>query len=77
VTLVVPVFHGDQYESRDLLAAIERNCQCVYDDAGVRTTTCGAHHLLLHDQRALDGILFERRRRECLEREEGIRNGED
>jgi hypothetical protein len=50
------IFHGDNAECAALLAALERNCDCK---EGVR---CSAHQLL-DSQRALDGLLCERKRR--------------
>lgn len=74
-----PTIPGTEEEARALLAAIENHCQCVYNEAQERTALCAAHTMLLSDKRAINGLLFERRRRECLEREEGIitTNGED
>jgi hypothetical protein len=53
------IFHGDTAECSALLAALERNCECK---EGVR---CSAHRLL-DSQRALDGLLCERKRRLTL-----------
>jgi ATP-dependent protease HslVU (ClpYQ) peptidase subunit len=53
------IFHGSTAECSALLAALERNCECK---EGVR---CSAHQLL-DSQRALDGLLCERKRRLTL-----------
>lgn len=65
-----PVWHGTQEESAALVNAIARNCNCQFGLMGVRTSTCPPHHMLIEDQRALDGLLFMRRRAEKLLLEE-------
>ncbi len=57
-----PIFHGSQQETVDLLGAIARNCGCRYGVMGVKTSTCAPHSMMVSDQRALDGLVFERRR---------------
>jgi hypothetical protein len=64
------VWNGTQAESLDLAAAINRNCTCQYGLDGERTMTCAPHHMLIDDQRALDGLLFFRRIAERLKLEE-------
>lgn len=57
------VFHGTRAETDALLLAIAHNCECRFNGVmGARTSTCGPHEMLAHDQRALDGLVFERRR---------------
>ena len=56
----VVVWHGTQSESYELLDAIKHNCGCIIGLDGVQTQ-CSAHSMLLHDQRALNGLLFDRR----------------
>jgi hypothetical protein len=67
------IFHGTQNESSDLLSAITRHCTCAYGAMGARTSTCAAHAMLTNDQRALDGLVFERRRWEALSPQAGLR----
>ena len=64
------IWHGTQQESQDLLNAIARNCTCEYGLMGMRTVTCPPHTMLTEDQRALNGLLFARRIRQCLIRQE-------
>lgn len=66
------VFHGDGAEQDALLTALERNCGCSVNGAGVRTVTCSAHRMLLEDQRALDGLLAYRHLSDRLKAEEGL-----
>ncbi|HEY3060340.1 MAG TPA: hypothetical protein VGL99_15375 [Chloroflexota bacterium] len=55
------VFHGTEQETSYLLRAIERNCNCRRALTGQLAEMCGAHRMLLDDQRALNGLLFARR----------------
>jgi hypothetical protein len=65
------VFQGDGTEQSDLLAALERNCTCVYNDTtGVRTYHCPPHVAFTTDQRFSDGLLWERHRRASILDEE-------
>jgi hypothetical protein len=64
------VWHGTQQESFDLVNAIARNCTCEFGLMGVRLATCAPHRMLTEDQRALNGLLFARRMKERLQREE-------
>jgi hypothetical protein len=57
---------GTPKESRDLANAIANNCTCTYTPSGTRRTICAPHHMLIRDQRALDGLLFIRSIRERL-----------
>jgi hypothetical protein len=65
-------FHGTQDETRELMEAIARNCECQFDEAGAVVNLCHPHKMLLTDQRALDGMLVMRVNRHYLLREEGI-----
>ncbi len=56
-----PIFHGTPEEIALLLAAVARYCECGYGLMGVRISTCGGHTMMVSDQRALDGLVFERR----------------
>ena len=63
-------FHGTDAEKYALLAALDHNCVCVYDEAsGAVTARCAAHKLL-EDQKTLNGLLFDRRIAERLLEEE-------
>jgi len=64
------VWRGTQAEANRLLAAVEANCQCVYEASGTRTTTCKPHEMMTLDQKILDHLLFIYRERECLMRRE-------
>jgi hypothetical protein len=54
-------WNGNEAESFDLLASMQRHCACQFNTAGARTTTCAPHDALVHSQRFLDGLLFARR----------------
>lgn len=61
------VWHGTDEEQSDLLAALEHNCGCEYEDnnqQAPRLKTCGAHDALVNDQRFLNGLLEIRHNRE-------------
>jgi hypothetical protein len=62
--VAIPVWHGTQQESFDLIAAITRNCGCEEDPP-----RCHAHRIN-DEQRTLDGLLFARWMRTRLKREE-------
>ena len=61
---------GTPQESRDLANAVANNCTCSYTEAGARHTICAPHHMLVRDQRALDGLLFVRSIRDRLRHQE-------
>jgi hypothetical protein len=63
---------GTPQESRDLANAIANNCTCTYGEAGTRRVICAAHHMLIRDQRALDGLLFVRAIRDRLRHQEHV-----
>ena len=54
-------FHGTPEETAALLAAFNRHCHCEYQ-VGLRRSTCPGHDMMVRDQRALNGLLFMRRR---------------
>lgn len=56
------VWHGTELEKTSLLEALGNNCACKYGLMGVRTSTCPSHEMLVGDQKALDGLVFTRRR---------------
>lgn len=53
-------WNGTQEEKDDLLAAVQRHCACGYNDDGFLTDSCAAHQMLVTDQRALNGLLWNR-----------------
>jgi hypothetical protein len=55
------VWNGTQAEGEALIAALVRNCACVTNTAGVRTSTCPGHDAFFHNQRFLDHLLYARR----------------
>ena len=65
-------WNGTLLEQLELIAAIQRNCACSFDTAGMRVAACGAHTMLAHDQRALNGLLWTRRLAYLRLHEEGI-----
>jgi hypothetical protein len=62
-------WHGTQKEGFEALNALSRNCECEFT-MGVKVTTCPAHDAFAHDQRWADGLVWMRRERERLLREE-------
>jgi hypothetical protein len=66
-------WNGNEAESYDLLASMQRHCACEFDKAGARVGTCPPHDALVHSQRFLDGLLFARRIAERLIAEEWSR----
>jgi hypothetical protein len=65
-----PVWYGTQVESETLVRAIANNCTCEFNASGARRSTCAPHLMLTSDQRALNGLLFVRRIRDQVQREE-------
>lgn len=59
-------FNGTEKERQALLAALEHNCDCN------PAQKCAPHKMLLEDQRAIDGLIFERRQAGRLLKEEGM-----
>jgi len=66
------VWHGTLIEQLDLMAAVQHNCECRYDAMGQSQTACASHVMLASDQRALNGLLRNRRLAQRLLIEEGI-----
>lgn len=62
-------WNGTNEEALALLQALHRHCECRID-AGRTLAPCAAHTMLVHDQRAVDGLLFMRRMAARLRREE-------
>jgi hypothetical protein len=65
-------WNGTLFEELELVAAVERNCECTFDKIGVRLQACAAHSMLIRDQRALDGLLWTRHLAKQRLAEEGI-----
>jgi hypothetical protein len=63
------VWHGTADEALALLAAVNEHCTCRREHKRV-VAGCGSHHMLAHEQRAIDGLLFMRRMAERLRAEE-------
>lgn len=71
------VWQGDDAQKRELLAAIERNCTCQFDEISrARTATCASHTAMLN-QEFLDRLLFNRSIRARLYEEEYLIDKED
>jgi hypothetical protein len=66
-------WNGNEAESYDLLASMQRHCACQFDKVGARVATCPPHDALVHSQRFLDGLLFARRIAQRLIAEEWLR----
>lgn len=64
------VFPGNEEERISLLTALEHNCVCQRDVMGAVTQICGPHEMLRSDQRALNGLVCERRRQLDLIKQE-------
>jgi len=64
------MWNGSGEEGRELQAALERHCTCVYGEGGNRTETCAAHNAVMTDQVLVDHLVFYRRQRDKLIREE-------
>jgi hypothetical protein len=55
------VWHGTLIEQLDLMAAVQHNCECRYYTMLEAFTACASHVMLASDQRALNGLLWNRR----------------
>lgn len=53
-------WNGTTDEALALLHALRAHCNCTIED-GRTVAACAGHHMLVHDQRAVDGLLFMRR----------------
>jgi hypothetical protein len=60
MTTLTTAWHGTGRETESLLEAVAHNCGCEFGVAGIRMSTCGAHQMLVDDERALNGLLFGR-----------------
>ena len=65
-------WNGTLVEHFELLSAVEHNCACTFDGSGVRVSFCSAHIMLRGDQRALNGLLWNRHLAKRRLAEEGI-----
>ena len=65
-------WNGTLIEQLELVAAVERNCECTFDKMGMRVAACAAHVMLRRDQRALNGLLWTRRLVKQRLAEEGV-----
>jgi hypothetical protein len=54
------IWHGTSEEALALLHALWAHCECR-TDTGRTIAPCAGHRMLVHDQRAVDGLLFVRR----------------
>jgi hypothetical protein len=54
------VWNGTLTEQLDLMAAVQRNCECSLDGMARCLGACSAHTMLVRDQRALDGLPWTR-----------------
>jgi hypothetical protein len=62
---------GTKEQLQELATAVGHNCTCSRSAlAGGTPSTCAAHRMMRQDQRALNGLLFERHIAERLRREE-------
>jgi len=61
--MAVPVvFNGSNEEKTALISALANNCACRFGPMNMRVSTCAAHNMLMTDQRALNGMICQRRR---------------
>jgi hypothetical protein len=65
-------WHGTLIEQLELMAAVQHNCECRYDSLGQSRTQCASHVMLASDQRALNGLLWNRRLAQRLLIQEGV-----
>jgi hypothetical protein len=70
MTTLTIAWHGTGLETESLLQAVAHNCGCEFGLTGIQMSTCGAHQMLVEDQRALNGLLFGRYLAPRLLREE-------
>jgi hypothetical protein len=54
------------------MAAVQHNCECSFDRMDGCLNACSGHTMLARDQRALDGLLWNRHLVKRLLAEEGI-----
>jgi hypothetical protein len=65
-------WNGTMTEQLELLAAVQHNCECMTDDNQRCLSACSSHLMLARDQRALNGLLWNRRLVKWLFVQEGI-----
>jgi len=65
-------WHGTLREQLDLIAAVQHNCECSFDGMDGSLEMCHPHRMLANNQRALDGLLWNRRLVKRLLLEEGV-----
>jgi hypothetical protein len=53
-------WNGTTDEALALLHALKAHCECRVE-TGRTVAACASHHMLVRDQRAVDGLLFMRR----------------
>ena len=69
--MTTAVWKGTIMERLDLVAAIQHNCDCTFDEPKA-LSPCAGHAMLRDDQRALNGLLWTRHIVERLLAEEGV-----
>lgn len=67
-------WHGTPDELSALVAVVRHHCTCQVV-GGSTQSACGAHAMLEHDQRAVDGLVWMRRLAGRLRAEEAVRDG--
>jgi hypothetical protein len=65
-------WHGTLREQLDLIAAVQHNCECSFDATDGSHAICAVHVMYAKDQRALDGLLWNRHLVDRLRSEEGV-----
>jgi hypothetical protein len=65
-------WHGTLRERLDLIAAVQHNCECSYAATDGSHIVCSVHVMFANDQRALDGLLWNRHLVDRLRSEEGV-----
>jgi hypothetical protein len=60
------IWNGTQQEANELVDVLTRHCTCEFGVMGIRKSICPPHDAFCHNQRWLDGLLVERRRRQQL-----------
>lgn len=65
-------WRGTLCERLDLLVALGHHCRCRLDSRSRLVEPCAGHTMLVHDQRALNGLVWIRQLASQLLDEEGI-----
>jgi len=68
--IMTAIWHGTQQEGMELVTAIAHNCTC---ETAPVVKRCAAHEAFTHNQQWLDRLVFMRRIRDRLNREEYLR----